>query len=213
MQRCNRCTRNLEGQMVCTIYSEPKEVICGVCSLVEDMDIYKTKGIITTKISIEAALAESYAEDNYIERLRPETKEFILQNKAKLIEIRSGIKEIEGLVNEFEDKHWLPYLKQYWNDSSNRGHSYDTKNCTVMMWGCAGRVLITAESTCWDITMIFSDYVPTKSDIAKYGNLTQRGGIQGIYAPKKYAVDMMKELIKVRKFKFGPKESVTMAGL
>jgi hypothetical protein len=83
------------------------------------------------------------------------------------------------------------------------------------MWGSAGRVLITAQQgeLTPEVTMIFSDYVAKPEDIKKYGDMTSRGGIQGISATKQQAIDIMNTLNKAKKIKFKPKKSVTMAGL
>jgi len=216
-QKCARCTRLLDGGYT-TIYNEKmdaiKEIICTICNTVEYMDDYKKDGIITTKIMMEASMAKYYFEETDLSRLRPECREFFMQNKVPLLQIANDVVEIHKLVDEFEDKHWLPYIKKYWNDTNERGHIADSRNCTIMMWGCAGRVLITAEQPGSSITMIFSDYVATEEDIKKYGDMfKQRGGIQGITAKKEDAIFIMKELNKMKKIKFHPKESVTMAGL
>jgi hypothetical protein len=211
-QKCARCTRCLDDMGYCTIYNENmdaiKEVICTTCNLVEYMDDYKKNGVITTKIMMEGSMAKYYFEETNLSRLRPEIREFYMQNKVPLLKAANDVEEIKKLMDEFEDKHWLPYLKKYWNDSKERGHIADSNNCTIMMWGSAGRVLITAEEPGSSITMIFSDYVATEED-----NMTQRGGIQGITATKEKAIAIMQELIKMKKIKFNPKESVRMAGL
>lgn len=215
-QKCARCTRLLDGAYN-IIYGanceSVKEVICTTCNIVEYMDDYKNSGIITTKIMMEGSMAKYYFEEADLSRLRPECREFFMQNKVSLLKVANDVEEIHKLVDEFEDKHWLSYIKKYWNDTKQRGHIADSKNCTIMMWGCAGRVLITAEQSS-SITMIFSDYVVTEENIKKYGDsFKQRGGIQGITAKKEDAIFIMNELIKMKKIKFHPKDSVTMAGL
>ena len=216
-QKCNRCTRCLDDMPYAILYTadmKAKEVICYTCNLVEYMDDYKKNDIITTKIMIEGSMAKYYFEEADLSRLRTESREFYMQNKVPLLKIANDVAEISKLVGKFEDKHWLPYIKKYWNDSTERGHIADSRNCTIMMWGCAGRVLITAEQPGSSIAMIFSDYVATKEDIKKYGDMMKsRGGIQGITAKKEDAIFIMKELINMKKIKFRPKESVTMAGL
>jgi hypothetical protein len=177
------------------------------------MDDYKKSGIITTKVMMEGSMAKHYFEETDLSRLRPESREFYMQNKGPLLKVANDVEEIHKLVAEFENKHWLPYIKKYWNDTDKRGHIADSSNCTIMMWGCAGRVLITAEQPGSSITMIFSDYVASEEDVKNYGNLTQRGGIQGINAKKEDAILIMNELIEMKKIKFRPKESITMAGL
>ncbi len=216
-QKCARCTQCLDNSSYSIIYTKNcesiKEVICGICNIVEYMDDYKKSGIITTRIMMEASLAKYRFEEGNFSSLREEYRQFYLQNKVPLLKVANDVEEIKNLVDKFEDKHWLPYLKKYWNETTDRGHIADSQNCTIMMWGSAGRVLITAEEPADNITMIFSDYVTTEEDIKKYGNMTQRGGIQGINATKEKAVDIMSELIKMKKIKFHPKESVKLAGL
>lgn len=210
-QKCKRCTRCLDDQPYVIIYNNnmtAKEVICDVCNCVEYMDDYKKNQVITTKLMMSASLAKYYYEEASIDRIRAGIREFYLQNISALLKIAKDVEEISKLLETFENKHWLPYLKKYWKDSEARGHIAESKNNTIMMWGCAGRVLVTAEQPNSSITMIFSDYVATEEDIKSYGDMTQRGGIQGIQATKEKAVEIMNELIKMKKIKFRPKESV-----
>lgn len=217
-QKCARCTRCLDGSPHIIIYTKNcesiKEVVCYVCNVVEYIDEYKKSGIITTKIMMEASLAKYHFEKESFVNLREEFRELYMQNKSPLLKVANDVEEIGKLVGQFEDKHWLPYLKKYWNETTDRGHVANSQNYTIMMWGSAGRVLITAKENANSITMIFSDYVTTEEDIKKYGNMmTQRGGIQGITATKEKAVAILNELIKMERIEFHPKESVTLAGL
>lgn len=216
--KCNRCTRNLDDKPYCTIFGdndEVQEIICDICYRSEPLDEYKKDGIITTKIMMEGSLAKFYFEEGDLSRLRPETREYYYQNKTPLLKVANDVEEIMKLVDKFNEKHWITYLKQYWKNSSARGHIYNYMDNTVMMWGCAGRVLITAETAAGSITMIFSDYDPAKADefTKKCCPETPRGGIQGIAATKETAIAILKDLTKLRKIKFSPDEKVTMAGL
>lgn len=215
---CNRCTRNIDDKPYCTIFGDDdkvEEVICDICYRSEPMDEYRKDGIITTKIMMEGSLAKFYLEEGDLSRLRPETSEYYCQNKAPLLKVANDVEEIMKLVDKFNEKHWIPYLRQYWKDSSARGHICNSKNNTVMMWGCAGRVLITAEQPGASITMIFSDYDPGKADVIvkHYCPDQPRGGIQGITATKEKAMAILEELINLDKIEFIPDEKVTMAGL
>jgi hypothetical protein len=218
-QKCNRCTRSLDEKPYCTIFGDDdkvKEIICEICYESEYLEEYKKDGIITTRVMMEGSMAKYYFEEGDLTRLRPERQEFYYQNKTPLLNVAKDVEEIQKLVDKFDEKHWSPYLKKYWNDSSARGHKYNSKNCTVMMWGCAGRVLITAEEPAGNVTMIFSDYDYSKADEWTKqccGDTKPRGGIQGICATKEVAVAIMEDLIKIKKIKFSPDDKVTMAGL
>lgn len=72
------------------------------------------------------------------------------------------------------------------------------------MWGCAGRVLVTAERGNNDITMIFTD---------EESQVTANGGQQGIHGSQKTVLEILQELVDADKIKFKYESKVTLAGL
>lgn len=213
-QKCAHCSRCLDEMPYIIIFKDVgKDVICDICNRCEYMDDYKEDGIINSKLMLDAFMARFYFEEGDLNRLKVEIREYYMQNKTTLLSIANDVEEIHQLTDRFEHKHWLPYLKKYWNGTDKRGHIAESKNNTIMMWGCAGRVLITAKEKHSDITMIFADCEYTKEEERFLPGGRQRGGIQGINATKKAAVNIMNELINMEEIKFRPDDNVTMAGL
>lgn len=154
---------------------------------------------------MEAGSAHFYlTEAKDLSRLREDVRHFFIKYKKDLLEIAAGNKEITNAIHAFENKHWLPYLKKYWNDATKRGHETKIGNIKVMMWGSAGRVLITAERGKEDITMIFSD---------EQSQTTANGGQQGIHGSQKSALEIIHTLTNTDNIKFEVNTNVRMAGL
>ncbi len=207
MQKCDRCKADLDGWTV-NVYDSKgniKENICYVCDRVDSVNEYKKSGIIATRLMTQAVMARIHFERDDLNSLRAEVANFERSNRDTLLEIASATDEIEKLVRKFEEDHWLRYIKKYWNKSDDRGHHFTLPSKAVaMMWGSAGRVLITLENKKADISMIFLD---------EESQLTPNGGIQGINATKDQAIALLTEAINMKKIDFTPKKSVTMAGL
>lgn len=214
--KCGECKSKIkEGDLFTIIYEDDdsgkiKHLLCDNCEVDDHIQFYRDTGNVGSKLSVDAALAHYHlkesdlGEDESLSRLRKDVQHFYKKYKKELLEIHAGSEEIQKEITSFEAKHWVPYLKKYWNDTDQRGHAAKVGNIEVLMWGCAGRVMLTVQRDKDSITMIFSDY--KESD-------DLRGGQQGIDAPQKVALEMLKELVKTEKITFKPKKSVTMAGL
>jgi hypothetical protein len=175
----------------------------------EALEEYKNTGMLTNKVMMEATLAKCYAEGS-MDRLRAEVREYHTRNKKVLLEISDKLDKIHGLVHDFEKKHWNTYLKKYWNDSKDRGHIVEVGDLEVLMWGSAGRVLLTLQKGKDNFTMIFSDYVP---DGTEHWRSECTGGMQGIDCTAEVAAAMLNKVIAEKTLEFKVKNSVTVAGL
>lgn len=216
--KCSNCTRPLGGENSVgwwDTYAKdaktPYKKTCDICKLVEDMDEYKKNERIKTKIMTEAYLAECYVDIGTLHNKRVECREFIYQNYNDLFSIYHDVEKlIKPLVTKFEEKHWHPYLKKYWNDATKRGHNYNFGNkCSISMWGFAGRALLTFEKEqkyieSDEITLIFSD--SEKDNVC-------RGGIQSIDGRRESIIYLLEDVIKIPKIEFKVDEKVTLAGL
>lgn len=205
---CSYCSRKLNnGYLIIYKEDNTKQYICDICGRVAVLDDYKKSGIISTKLLMEASMAdyrfnnEFYTTEQLLSQIRPEIKEFLLQNKNTLLEINVTNKKAQELTTAFEGKHWVPYLKKYWNKSSHRGHQAKVDDVTVLMWGSAGRVLVTCRREDQDVTMIFSDY--KESD-------TLCGGVQGVNGTKETIIEILNTVVSAEKLKFKHKEDVTI---
>ena len=184
---CSRCKTSFEefrGQRIDIFKKEGKEFvveesICPVCRMDEDIQDYIKNGVICMSLMMEASMAKLHLVEfngDSLNRLVYWVRSSYERYRSIWLRIAATTDKIHDKEREFESKLWLPKLKQYWNDSSNRGHSGNNKFCHVMMWGSAGRVLFTIrppkskqKTQREDLTFIFDD----SSDVC-------RGGIQGI---------------------------------
>lgn len=222
LDNCSRCERKLggDGPPYWDYMNDKREVVkrvCDICYNCEYLEEFKEKGIISTKLLTTAALANCHAEYGY-KRIRNDVKEFELQNKPTLLKLHEINEEFEKLIEEFEKKHWNTYLKAYWNNTSYRGHIAKCGKAEALMWGSAGRVLITLRKGDADITMIFSDYVPTEEDrnsdwYMAHFDKECTGGLQGINAKYEEAKELLQTAVAKKKFNFKEKKEVRLAGL
>jgi hypothetical protein len=211
--KCGGCKNPIrEGDLFTIIYADDgsgkiEHLLCDNCEVDDRIQEYRDNGIVSSKLATEAAMAHYYlneSNDPNLYHLREEARHYYLKYKKDLLEIAEGNKKIGSAITEFEKKHWLPYIKKYWNDASMRGHEAKIDGMKVMMWGSAGRVLITIQKGEHDVTMIFSDYEK---------QTTPNGGQQGINAPVSVALDMIEAATKVNKIKFKVEKKVRLAGL
>jgi hypothetical protein len=150
-------------------------------------------------------MAQYYFEqDGDLKQIRAEARRFYMKYKKDLLEIAQGTDKIKSIIREFETNHWLPYLKKYWNDTNERGHEANVGKIKVLMWGCAGRVLVTASLDDQSITMIFTD---------EKSQLTPNGGQQGIDATVDAAINILQTVTNEKKLEFHPEGAVKLAGL
>lgn len=205
--KCNRCNFDLEGgHSERSILENGKykllEKICFLCSDWEYIEEYEKTKELSSKITLLATLAEGYITGRYDmkDHIRSEYQ-FIYRLKGKtLLEAYNATKEIGNKIREFEEKQWLPIHKKYWNGTKNRGHSVKlNKNVKALMWGSAGRVLITLQDKTSDVTMIFTDEETQK---------TPNGGLQGVHGTKEQALKLINTAIDT-KFKFSRDDEVS----
>jgi hypothetical protein len=209
--KCGECNQPIhEGDLYTIIYEDDdsgkiKQLQCDNCEVDDNIAHYRKTGEISSHLSLEASMANyHYTEGHDMSRLREDVQHFYAKYKKDLLEIAEGSEKIHTVIREFENKHWLPYLKKYWNNTDQRGHEAKVGKIKLMLWGCAGRVLITAERGTDDITMIFTD---EKSQV------TANGGQQGIHGSQQAAMEVLQELVNADKIKFKHNNNVKMAGL
>lgn len=210
---CNRCQKPLppsEGHVSVYREGELLETICCVCSREEVVSNYLKSQEISTSVWSAASSCRYYAQEvpEGFSRLREEYREYYTRHKDTLIKIANDMDEVCSVMKAFENEVWLPRLKRYYSEADDRGHEGDGGNYKAMLWGCAGRVLLTLEDKepdgpfggAW-ITFIFDE----TSEEA-------RGGVQGLCATKSEALS----LIAAARAKFpdmAPAPEVKMAGL
>lgn len=212
-QTCADCNKVIGEESYSIYYNKDCEVtkiVCTPCVKNEMIDDYNKTKYISTKLMMEASIAKYYIEEADWTRLREESAVFFIKNKKVLMEVANAVEDAKKLIHEFEDKHWIPYIRKYWKDTTSRGHITEIGDIKVMMWGCAGRVMITAENKEGSVTMIFSDEVQS-ADSIEWGRT--RGGIQGFSTTADNALQMLKSLVQSDKIEFRVDDEVTMLGV
>lgn len=210
--KCGECKSKInEGDLYTIIYEDDgsgtiKYLQCDNCEVDDRIQAYRTTGLVSTSLSTEAAMAKYHLTegDSKMAHLREEARHFFLKYKKDLLEIAQGSDQIHEMIRAFEAKHWLGYIKEYWNNTDQRGHEAKVDGIKVMMWGCAGRVLITVQEGEESITMIFTDEESQKKP---------NGGQQGIDCSQQKAKELLTAVTHVEKINFKSDKNVRMAGL
>ena len=188
------------------------KILCRQCDVFEKMRLYRDTGEIGTLLLTDAVLCAYYVnEGGGFGRLRPENRAYYEKYKDDLLKIFEDETRIKVEVRRFEVKQW-PILRNYYKTSKHRGHSALGDHFKVLLWGCAGRVLVTIQDSdpqnkgrfqgAW-ITLIFAE-----DDCG----LGQTGGIQGICATSAQAIEML-QLATTELPPFSPDKKVGLAGL
>lgn len=151
--KCGQCKKKIaEGDIFTIIYEDDnsgniKHLLCDGCEVDDRIQGYRDTGEVTSHLSLEAAMASyHYTEGHDMSCIREDVQHFYKKYKKDLLEIAAGTDRIHDVIRAFEEKHWLPYLKKYWNDTDQRGHEAKVGDIKLMLWGCAGRVLITCRT-------------------------------------------------------------------
>jgi hypothetical protein len=154
------------------------------------MEKYLSTGEIWTAILTEAVLCEETFKGG-VERLRRLPNEVLEYYKKylpalKLIAIAG--EDIQTAARAFEKAVWLPTIQPYYAASETRGHSGIGNGFKALLWGSAGRVLLTIQDIerhglfngAW-VTLIFDETAKEP-----------RGGVQGLCATRDEAVDILR---------------------
>lgn len=57
--------------------------------------------------------------------------------------MNQAVQEVNNACARFRDHVWLPWLKEYYQQSDVRGHHAQSGNLSMMVYGLAGRVMVT----------------------------------------------------------------------
>ncbi len=209
---CQTCKQPLSDEVAYYTCYKDKEIthyICDICARRERVDRYKASGHIDTRFLLDATLALSRFEDGVkLKDYRPELRQLYEQEGDTLIQAGFCVRRINVVVRELEQKLWFPWMQKYFRDSEARGHSADGPGFHALLWGAAGRVLLTLRKRTPDgsgeelfepsITIIFDE---TSSEA--------RCGIQGLDATETEAVGLLRAAMEHLK-EFYPDEAVSV---
>ncbi len=152
------------------------EVVCLACDLAERMAEYRKTGRLNNKVVLPAALYRqtcSYmtggADGGWIEwmrssdradqrlRIAEEVKEKRDLYGSDYDKINAEVASLNDLVACFERDVWFGWLKAYYAGTDLRGHSARVGDLTMLVWGCAGRLMATLQRGDHSITLICDD--------------------------------------------------------
>ena len=164
---CARCKQACERGSVhrwrCDDGQKPAlyETLCPDCDHDEAMAEYRKTGLMTTNVRTAAAIymgdvgyQTGGADGGWIEWMRgPERAEQRVRislrirarahHAADYRKIHAAGEDIYTAVKVFEQSVWFHWLKGYWNKTQARGHKASIDGLTLLVWGCAGRVMMT----------------------------------------------------------------------
>ncbi len=196
-ESCTRCKTSFEnfGGHRIGIGGDSKgfcEVICPACDRYERIRNYKKTGEMNSSLVMDAVLAQHrFGSKNGFDGIRSEIAAYYRNFKKELLEIAEKNDRITKSARKWEKIYWLGKLQKYYKENSARGHSAQTETTKVLLWGSAGRVLLTLQDRypagnkkskfngAW-ITLIFDE----SADYC-------RGGVQGYCATVEEAIGLI----------------------
>jgi len=153
---------------------------------------YKETGRLSSPLSLVATLFAMRGSDD--PRIKASVNEFNRENADTLKTVHESMERVQHAMKEWERKHWLTATggnyQGYYRASTRMSHVGKTEKLDLLMWGTAGRVLVTLEGAkstnladaC--VTLIF-DETATEA----------RGGVQGIDATEEQALQLLAETV------------------
>lgn len=217
MKNCRVCLREVNDDTphwVTHTNDQPETYICEDCFKDEKIKKYVETGEFNSTLTMDAQSCKFYHEDarDGLNRLREEVRVYFKRYKDVLYKVAADYEEVQAAGRELELAWWLPVLQPYYNSTNKRGHCAKGKGFKALLWGCAGRVLLTLE-----------DQYPKNDPKSKFGGASitlifdedgkeARGGIQSLAATKAEALALLKAA-KEQQPKMKPDKDVTMAGL
>lgn len=215
MKTCQTCSKELNDNIPhwTTRHKDNSETYtCEFCFKDEKIKQYLENGELGSQILMDATSCAFYVLEakNGLDGLRQEYQTYYNKHMPTLLKINRDYKKIEEAGRELELAWWFPTLQEYYNSHGERGHSAQGDEYKALLWGCAGRVMLTLQDNdpngkgkyngAW-VTLIFDEDSPEP-----------RGGIQGLAATKDEALGLIKAAMKEQP-KMEPDKDVTLAGL
>lgn len=195
MKNCDRCKQGCDQGMVerwkTVDGQEPVlvQTLCISCRRDDDMAKYRKTGVLCNNV---IGAANFYMQDvgcrtggpdgGWVVWMkgpdRAEQRGQIIRRMREVANLAEEFRKISGeyesvmaAVKAFERNVWFPWMKTYWNDAVTRGHRSQIAGLDVLVWGCAGRVVITLQDP------ITNDSVTVITDESSDSSCM---GIQGI---------------------------------
>jgi len=177
-ESCDRCGNFLadSGYFFLEDKDGNKEYMCPTCRRKHIEDWYEEQRQLNSAVTMHAAIHRDWEHAD---------------------EINQAVEEIMTAIKKFEERQWFPKLKDYYNESTSRGHKDLIPAGKIMMWGCAGRVMFTIEDSggSWISTMVSDD------------DKTSTMGLHALYGTKEEILSLLDRATKTI-LDFHPDEEV-----
>jgi len=157
-------------------------------------------------VNDEKSLLEPWMQDEWRAEQRADMRKRIAKEAeyaADYREVAAAEEEIHSAIKIMAREVWSKWLQSYYRKSTGRGHTATVNSIEMLVWGCAGRVVMTVNGKQGeDLSVIFDE---TSEE--------PRAGRQGIHATKDQAIKLL-ELVTAGSADFQaaikPSDSVSM---
>lgn len=206
---CRNCHKSLSDQNLyytsisqdgITTYS------CYRCEMFRMMEQYYRSKEITSTLLLKAASAElRFTGEIPYSASNQEYRDFLTCYETELKEIVASLADIKAAVSSFCNKH-LGHIRSYYASSQKRGHQAIADGFEALLWGSAGRVLLTFQDRERHgryngavLTLIFAE-----------DSTSNEAGIQSICATKEEALALLRDATEAMP-EFQSNDNVTVA--
>jgi hypothetical protein len=204
---CGTCGRSIgeqERHFVDTT-TTPQKLLCYRCGWDAIVERYLQTGILHPALTMQAALCET-AREYGCGHWHDDAKAVAAAHADTFRAVARESKLVEDAMKRFELSHWFGFIQSYYHATTIRGHSSTHERFKAVLWGCAGRVLLTVKGNGGDaavkdaqVTMVFDE-----------DSKMPRGGIQSIDGTAAQALELIR-LASEQLKAFVPDEEVTFA--
>jgi len=215
LKRCDTCHKPTNGACVQHFRSQCLvKVECLNCDRQSRMATYRKTKRLDNPIMLAAAffvndeksLLEPWMQDEWRAEQRADMRKRIAKEAeyaADYREVAAAEEEIHSAIKIMAREVWSKWLQSYYRKSTGRGHTATVNSIEMLVWGCAGRVVMTVNGKQGeDLSVIFDE---TSEE--------PRAGRQGIHATKDQAIKLL-ELVTAGSADFQaaikPSDSVSM---
>jgi len=215
LKRCDTCHKPTNGACVQHFRSQCLvKVECLSCDRQSRMATYRKTKRLDNPIMLAAAffvndeksLLEPWMQDEWRAEQRADMRKRIAKEAeyaADYREVAAAEEEIHSAIKIMAREVWSKWLQSYYRKSTGRGHTATVNSIEMLVWGCAGRVVMTVNGKQGeDLSVIFDE---TSEE--------PRAGRQGIHATKDQAIKLL-ELVTAGSTDFQaaikPSDSVSM---
>jgi len=155
LKRCDTCHKPTNGACVQHFRSQCLvKVECLSCDRQSRMATYRKTKRLDNPIMLAAAffvndeksLLEPWMQDEWRAEQRADMRKRIAKEAeyaADYREVAAAEEEIHSAIKIMAREVWSKWLQSYYRKSTGRGHTATVNSIEMLVWGCAGRVVMT----------------------------------------------------------------------